>query len=221
MYAVFRSGGKQYRASEGERVRVERLDAQEGDTVEFEQILMIGDGADVTLGAPLVQDSFVKGVVTSQGRGKKVVVTKFKRRKNYKRIMGHRQHYTEVQITSIGAEAPEVKAKAKSRQGDGCENQQGEGPESCQDNGCENHQGEGVESHQGDGCENHQGKSSESRQDNGCENQQGEGPESRQGKSSENGQGERCGRGRVQLNGQESGYGTQKGRRQLQERPRL
>ena len=112
MYAVFRSGGKQYRASEGERVRVERLDAQEGDTVEFEQILMIGDGADVTLGAPLVQDSFVKGVVTSQGRGKKVVVTKFKRRKNYKRIMGHRQHYTEVQITSIGAEAPEVKAKA-------------------------------------------------------------------------------------------------------------
>ena len=112
MYAVFRSGGKQYRASEGERLRVERLDAQEGDTVEFEQILMIGDGADITLGAPLVQDSFVKGVVTSQGRGKKVVVTKFKRRKNYKRIMGHRQHYTEVQITSIGAEAPEVKAKA-------------------------------------------------------------------------------------------------------------
>ena len=112
MYAVFRSGGKQYRASEGERVRVERLDAQEGDTVEFDQILMIGDGADVKLGAPLVQDSYVKGVVTSQGRGKKVVVTKFKRRKNYKRIMGHRQHYTEVQITSIGAEAPAVQAKA-------------------------------------------------------------------------------------------------------------
>lgn len=112
MYAVFRSGGKQYRASEGERVRVERLDAQEGDTVEFDQILMVGDGADVKLGAPLVQDSHVKGVVTFQGRGKKVVVTKFKRRKNYKRIMGHRQHYTEVQITSIGAEAPAVQAKA-------------------------------------------------------------------------------------------------------------
>ena len=112
MYAVFRSGGKQYRASEGDRVRVERLDVREGDAVEFDQVLMVGDGAEVKLGSPLVEDNLVKGVVTSQARGKKIVVTKFKRRKNYKRIMGHRQHYTEVKITSIGPEAespePEV-----------------------------------------------------------------------------------------------------------------
>ena len=105
MYAVFRSGGKQYRASEGDLVRVERLDAQEGDDVEFDQVLMVGDGADVTLGSPLVEDSRVRGIVTAQARGKKIVVTKFKRRKNYKRIMGHRQHFTEVEITSIGPEA--------------------------------------------------------------------------------------------------------------------
>lgn len=103
MYAVFRSGGKQYRASEGDRVRVERLDAEEGDAVEFDQVLMMGDGADVTLGSPLVEDGSVQGIVTAQGRGKKIVVTKFKRRKNYKRIMGHRQLFTEVEITSIGS----------------------------------------------------------------------------------------------------------------------
>ena len=116
MYAVFRSGGKQYRASEGDRVRVERLDAEEGDAVEFDQVLMMGDGADVTLGTPLVEDSCVQGVVTAQGRAKKIVVTKFKRRKNYKRIMGHRQHFTEVEITSIGsalAEAEESAAEAE------------------------------------------------------------------------------------------------------------
>ena len=108
MYAVFRSGGKQYRASEGDRVRVERLDAEEGDAVEFDQVLMVGDGADVTLGSPLVEDGCVQGIVTAQGRGKKIVVTKFKRRKNYKRIMGHRQHFTEVEITSIGSGSPEA-----------------------------------------------------------------------------------------------------------------
>lgn len=110
MYAVFRTGGKQYRASEGERLRVERLDAEEGDTVEFDQVLMVGEGAEVKVGSPLVEDGSVKAIVTEQGRGKKIVVTKFKRRKNYKRIMGHRQHYTEVQITSIGSEvsAPET-----------------------------------------------------------------------------------------------------------------
>ena len=112
MYAVFRSGGKQYRASEGDRVRVERLDAEEGDAVEFDQVLMVSDGADVTLGSPLVEDSRVEGVVTAQGRGKKIVVTKFKRRKNYKRIMGHRQHFTEVEITSIGSGSSEAQASA-------------------------------------------------------------------------------------------------------------
>lgn len=112
MYAVFRSGGKQYRASEGDRVRVERLDADEGDAVEFDQVLMVADGADVTLGSPLVEDSRVQGIVTAQGRGKKIVVTKFKRRKNYKRIMGHRQHFTEVEITSIGSASSDAEAES-------------------------------------------------------------------------------------------------------------
>ena len=111
MYAVFRTGGKQYRASEGDRVRVERLDAREGDAVEFDQVLLVGDGTEVKLGSPLVEDSSVKGIVTAQARGKKIVVTKFKRRKNYKRIMGHRQHYTEVKITSIGPEAESPEAE--------------------------------------------------------------------------------------------------------------
>ena len=108
MYAVFRSGGKQYRASEGDRVRVERLDAEEGDAVEFDQVLMVADGADVTLGSPLVEDGCVQGIVTAQGRGRKIVVTKFKRRKNYRRTIGHRQHFTEVTITSIGSGSPEA-----------------------------------------------------------------------------------------------------------------
>ena len=101
MYAVFRTGGRQYRASQGDRVRVERLEAEVGDTVAFDEILLVGQGGDVKLGAPLVAGGKVEGKVTAQGRGKKIDVIKFKRRKNYKRQIGHRQHYTEVEITSI------------------------------------------------------------------------------------------------------------------------
>jgi large subunit ribosomal protein L21 len=101
MYAVFRSGGKQYRASKGDRLRVERLDAEEGATVEFDQVLLVGEGADVKLGSPLVSGSSVKATVKSQGKAKKIIVLKFKRRANYKRVKGHRQHFTEVEITSI------------------------------------------------------------------------------------------------------------------------
>ncbi len=101
MYAVFKTGGKQYRASQGDRLRVEKLDAQVGDSVEFDQILLVGEGSDVQVGAPLVEGGKVEAKVTAQGRGKKVDVIKFKRRKNYKRQQGHRQHYTEVEITSI------------------------------------------------------------------------------------------------------------------------
>ena len=101
MYAVFKTGGKQYRASQGDRLRVEKLDAEVGDSVEFDQILLVGEGSDVQVGAPLVEGGKVEAKVTAQGRGKKVEVIKFKRRKNYKRQHGHRQHYTEVEITSI------------------------------------------------------------------------------------------------------------------------
>jgi len=101
MYAVFRTGGKQYRATQGDRLRVERLDAEVGDDVEFDEILLVGEGADIKVGAPLVAGGKVAARVTAQGRGKKIDVVKFKRRKNYKRQHGHRQHYTEVEITSI------------------------------------------------------------------------------------------------------------------------
>ena len=101
MYAVFKTGGKQYRATQGDRLRVERLDAEVGDEIEFDQILLVGEGADVKLGAPLVPGGKVAARVTAQGRGKKISVVKFRRRQNYKRQHGHRQHYTEVEITSI------------------------------------------------------------------------------------------------------------------------
>jgi large subunit ribosomal protein L21 len=112
MYAVFRTGGKQYRASKGDKLRIERLNAEEGSTVEFDQVLLVGEGADVQLGSPVLAGGRVEAKVTSQGRGKKIVVLKFRRRTNYKRVKGHRQHYTEVEITSITATAPKKAAKA-------------------------------------------------------------------------------------------------------------
>ena len=101
MYAVFRTGGKQYRASKGERVRVERLEAAVGDSVEFDQVLMVGEGANIKVGAPLVAGGKVAGKVVSQGRDEKIIVVKFRRRKHYRRTQGHRQPFTEVEITSI------------------------------------------------------------------------------------------------------------------------
>ena len=101
MYAVFRTGGKQYRAVQGDRVRIERLDAAVGDAVSFDQVLMVGEGADVKVGAPLVAGGIVEGKVIKQGRDDKVVIIKFKRRAHYQRTRGHRQHFTEVEITSI------------------------------------------------------------------------------------------------------------------------
>jgi large subunit ribosomal protein L21 len=101
VYAVFRTGGKQYRARQGERVRVEKLEAEVGATIEFDQVLMVGEGADVTVGKPLVSGGKVSGKVTAQGRADKITIIKFRRRKHYQRKQGHKQHYTEVEITSI------------------------------------------------------------------------------------------------------------------------
>jgi len=101
VYAVFRTGGKQYRASKGERVRVERLDAAVGDAVEFDQVLMVGEGAKIKVGSPLVSGSKVGAKVVAQGRDEKIIIVKFRRRKHYKRVQGHRQSFTEVEITGI------------------------------------------------------------------------------------------------------------------------
>jgi large subunit ribosomal protein L21 len=105
VYAVFRTGGKQYRASQGDRLRVERLEAAVGDAIEFDQVLMVGEGANVKVGAPLVEGGKVTAKVTAQGRDDKIMVIKFKRRAHYKRTRGHRQHFTEVEITSISGAA--------------------------------------------------------------------------------------------------------------------
>ncbi len=103
MYAVIKTGGKQYRVSEGDVLRVEKLDAEAGATVEFDQVLMVGGGDDVKVGSPLVDGGRVSAEVVAQGRDRKIEVVKFKRRKDYQRKHGHRQHYTEVKITGIQA----------------------------------------------------------------------------------------------------------------------
>jgi large subunit ribosomal protein L21 len=101
MYAVIKTGGKQYRVSEGDTLRVETLDAKEGDSYDFDQVLMVGEGADVKVGAPLVEGSRVTATVKAHGRAKKVEIIKFRRRKHHMKRMGHRQNFTEVEITGI------------------------------------------------------------------------------------------------------------------------
>lgn len=101
MYAVIKTGGKQYRVSEGDTLRVEKLDAAAGDSIEFDQVLMVGEGKDVKIGAPTVDGGKVTATVKEQGRGKKVEIIKFRRRKHHMKRMGHRQDYTEVEITGI------------------------------------------------------------------------------------------------------------------------
>jgi large subunit ribosomal protein L21 len=105
VYAVFRTGGKQYRASKGDRLRVERLEAEVGDTVEFDQVLLVGEGSSVTVGKPTVAGGKVQATVKAQGRTKKISIVKFKRRQNYKRMHGHRQYFTELEVTSIAGGA--------------------------------------------------------------------------------------------------------------------
>lgn len=115
MYAVIKTGGKQYRVSPGDKLRVESLDVDEGGSVEFSDILMIGDGDTVSVGTPLVSGAQVTAKVVSHGRGKKVHIIKFKRRKHYQRRMGHRQNFTELEIMSVnGVTAPASSAGAES-----------------------------------------------------------------------------------------------------------
>jgi large subunit ribosomal protein L21 len=116
MYAVFRSGGKQYRASKGETLKLEKLDADEGAKVRFEEVLLVGEGTDIKVGGPLLSGTSVSATVLRQGKSKKVSVVKFKRRQNYLRQHTHRQFFTEVEITDIsdgGKAAPKKAAEEK------------------------------------------------------------------------------------------------------------
>ncbi len=103
MYAVIESGGKQHRVIEGETLKLEKIEAATGDTVEFDRVLMIGGGDEPKIGTPVVEGGKVTGEVVAHGRHKKIKIVKFNRRKHYRRETGHRQWYTEVKITGISA----------------------------------------------------------------------------------------------------------------------
>jgi len=112
MYAVFRSGGKQYRAVKGDVLRLEKIDGDEGATVKFDEVLLVGEGSDIKVGSPTLSGSTVSAKVLQQGKSRKVSVVKFKRRKNYLRQGSHRQFFTEVEITGItGGSAKKAEAK--------------------------------------------------------------------------------------------------------------
>ena len=101
MYAVIKAGGKQYRVSSGEKLRIELLDVEVGAAVQFEQVLAVGEGDAVKIGAPFVSGASVKATVLAQGRADKVHIFKMRRRKHYKKSQGHRQSFTEVRIDDI------------------------------------------------------------------------------------------------------------------------
>ncbi|MCZ4289737.1 50S ribosomal protein L21 [Hoeflea alexandrii] len=115
MFAVIKTGGKQYRVAANDVLTIEKLEGAAGDSVEFTEILMVGEGAGATVGAPFVEGAMVVAEVVEQGRARKVIAFKKRRRQNSKRIRGHRQHQTVVKITDIltGGAKPSKKAAAK------------------------------------------------------------------------------------------------------------
>ncbi len=105
MYAVVETGGKQYRVAVGDKLMVEKLDAVEGTNIELDRVLLVCDDGKVNVGAPLVKGTAVSATVLAQGRGEKIKVFKFKRRKKYRRTQGHRQSFTQLEITAIGGKS--------------------------------------------------------------------------------------------------------------------
>ncbi len=103
MYAVIKTGGKQYRVAKGDIIQVEKLDVEEGASIDFDNVLMVGEGEDVKIGAPLVEGSKVTATVTSQMRGEKIEIMKFRRRKHHQKKTGHRQYLTQIEINEITA----------------------------------------------------------------------------------------------------------------------
>jgi len=103
MYAVIKTGGKQYRVAKGDKLKVEKLPVEAGSSLDIDDVLMIGDGDKVTIGAPRVDGGKVTATVVSHGRHDKIEIVKFKRRKHHQKRTGHRQDYTEIEITDISA----------------------------------------------------------------------------------------------------------------------
>ncbi|CUS57520.1 MULTISPECIES: 50S ribosomal protein L21 [unclassified Hyphomonas] len=112
MFAVIKTGGKQYKVAEGDTITVEKLDTEAGKDVTFETVLMLGNGDDVTVGAPLVDGASVFGEVEEQTRGDKVIIRKKRQRQTYRRTQGHRQHLTVVKITGISTDGKKPAKKA-------------------------------------------------------------------------------------------------------------
>jgi large subunit ribosomal protein L21 len=103
MYAIIETGGKQYAVAPGDRVRVEKLQGDVGAEINFDRVLLVGEGENVTVGTPVVSGAKVTGKILSHGRDKKVIVFKMRRRTNYRRKQGHRQHFTELEVTEVSA----------------------------------------------------------------------------------------------------------------------
>lgn len=102
MYAVITSGGKQFRVAEGQTLKVAKMTAEVGSTIDLDKVLMLVNGDDIKVGAPFIKDSKVAASIVSHGRHKKIHIVKFRRRKHHRKQMGHRQDYTEIKITKIG-----------------------------------------------------------------------------------------------------------------------
>ena len=103
MYAVIKTGGKQYRVAAGDKLKVEKLVGEVGSDITIDQVLMVADGDNVTIGAPVIAGAIVKAKVVAHGRGDKVLIFKMRRRKHYRKTQGHRQDFTEIQIENIAA----------------------------------------------------------------------------------------------------------------------
>jgi large subunit ribosomal protein L21 len=101
MYAVIKTGGKQYRVAQGDKLRVEKLAGNVGDTITIGEVLLVGQGDGVKIGSPIVSGAKVQAKIVAQDRGPKIIIFKFRRRKNYRRKTGHRQPFTALEITSI------------------------------------------------------------------------------------------------------------------------
>ena len=115
MYAIIESCGKQYKVAEGDVIFFEKLDTEEGKKVTFDNVILVSDDKKVEVGAPYVKGVKVEGKVVSHGKGKKILVYKYKAKKNYRRTQGHRQPYTKVEITKIKTAAEKAEAKAEAK----------------------------------------------------------------------------------------------------------
>ena len=115
MYAIIESCGKQYKVAEGDVVFFEKLDVEEGKKVTFDNVVLVSDDKKVEVGAPYVKGVKVEGKVVSHGKGEKILVYKYKAKKNYRRTQGHRQPYTKVEITKIKTPAEKTEAKAEAK----------------------------------------------------------------------------------------------------------